>query len=149
MVIEHTYHVIGRYNFKGEHMVHRVYICSNLKSLFAVHKCDQLEGCTNTNHIMSSFYCSSMFVLKQHVQFQEGEQGWTLFTTTTTSASINDFESRTTQNQEGENDENMSYAYDQGASGDASGGDSGDGDDGDSDDDGDDGGGDDGNDDDE
>jgi hypothetical protein len=29
---KHTYHVIGRYNWKGEYMVHRVYICSNMKS---------------------------------------------------------------------------------------------------------------------
>lgn len=26
---KHIYHVTGRYNWKGEYMVHRVYICSN------------------------------------------------------------------------------------------------------------------------
>jgi hypothetical protein len=29
---KYTYHVIGRYNWKGEYMVHRVYICSNVNS---------------------------------------------------------------------------------------------------------------------
>ena len=35
-----TYHFIGKYNYKGEYMVHCVYICSNLKSPFIVHKYD-------------------------------------------------------------------------------------------------------------
>jgi hypothetical protein len=33
---KHTYHVIGKYNWKGEYMVHRVYICSNMKSPFVI-----------------------------------------------------------------------------------------------------------------
>jgi hypothetical protein len=33
---KYTHHVIGRYNWKGEYMVHRVYICSNMKSPFAM-----------------------------------------------------------------------------------------------------------------
>jgi hypothetical protein len=33
---KHTYHVIGRYNWKREYMVHRVYICSNMKSPFVL-----------------------------------------------------------------------------------------------------------------
>jgi hypothetical protein len=33
---KHTYHVIGRYNWKAEYMVHRVYNCSNMKSPFVI-----------------------------------------------------------------------------------------------------------------
>jgi hypothetical protein len=40
---KHTWHVIGRYNWKGEYMVHRVYICSNMKSPFVMKQYDQLE----------------------------------------------------------------------------------------------------------
>ena len=35
-----TYHFIGKYNCKGEYMVHHVYFCSNLKSPFIVQKFD-------------------------------------------------------------------------------------------------------------
>jgi len=31
-----TYHFVGKYNCKGDYMVHRVYICSNLNSHFAM-----------------------------------------------------------------------------------------------------------------
>jgi hypothetical protein len=31
-----TFHFIGKYNNKGEYMVHRVYICSNMKYPFGV-----------------------------------------------------------------------------------------------------------------
>jgi hypothetical protein len=31
---KHNYYVIGRYNWKGEYLVHRVYICSNMKFPF-------------------------------------------------------------------------------------------------------------------
>jgi len=55
--------------------VHRVYISSNLKSLFIVHKYDQLESCNCYNLVMSSF---SSFVLKKHVKIQEEEQCWLL-----------------------------------------------------------------------
>ena len=55
----HTYYVIGKYNNKGEYMVHQVYICSNLNSPFTVQQCDQVEGCNATNPIMSS---SSSFI---------------------------------------------------------------------------------------
>ena len=67
----HTYYVIGKYNNKGEYMVHRVYICSNLNSPFTVQQCDQVEGCNATNPIMSS---SSSFILKKQVHCKEGEQ---------------------------------------------------------------------------
>jgi hypothetical protein len=35
-ISKHTYHFIGRYNWKGEYMVHRVYICSNMKLPFVM-----------------------------------------------------------------------------------------------------------------
>ena len=107
-----TYHFIGNYNCKGEYMVHRVYMCSNLKSPFAMQQFDEKEGYFKTNPITQSSSCSSLFVLSQQVQFQEGEQRRIMSRMgTTTSASISDFESRTTQNQEGENDEDMTNTH--------------------------------------
>ena len=61
-----TYHFIGKYNCKGEDMVHRVYICSNLKSPFVVQQYDRLEGCHRYNHVMSR---SPSFVIRKHVKF--------------------------------------------------------------------------------
>jgi hypothetical protein len=77
---KHTYHVIGRYNWKGEYMVHRVYICSNMKSSFFIKQYDQLEGYVKANHITSSSTCPSLYVLQKQGQFQEGEQSWTTST---------------------------------------------------------------------
>jgi hypothetical protein len=109
---KHTYHVIRRYNWKGEYMVNRVYICLNMKSSFVMKQNDQLEGCVKANHIMSSSTCPSLYVLQQHGQLQEGGQGWmTSSTTSTPFVGTNNFESRTTQNQEGENDEYMDINY--------------------------------------
>ena len=73
-----TYHFIRKYNCKGEYMVHRVYICSNLKFPFVVQQYDQSEGCNRYDHVMSR---SPSFVIKKHVKFQEGEQCWLLPTT--------------------------------------------------------------------
>jgi hypothetical protein len=56
------YHFIDKYNCKGEYMVHRVYICSNMKSPFAMHQYDQSKGCIRYNHVMSR---SPSFVIKQ------------------------------------------------------------------------------------
>jgi hypothetical protein len=96
---KHTYHVIRRYRWKGEYMVHRVYICSNMKSPFVMKQYDQLENCVKDNHITSSSTYSSLYVLQQQGQLQEGEQGWTTSSNTSTPfAGTNDFESRTTQN---------------------------------------------------
>jgi hypothetical protein len=53
-LFKHTYHVIRRYNWKGEYMVHRVYIYSNIKSPFVMKQYDQLEACVKANHITSS-----------------------------------------------------------------------------------------------
>jgi hypothetical protein len=66
----YSYHVISKYNNKGQYMVHRIYICTNLNSPFAVQDCDRLEG----NHHTTTFPCSSRsFVLNKTVDFQEGE----------------------------------------------------------------------------
>jgi hypothetical protein len=93
-------------------MAHRVYICSNMKSPFVMKQQDQLEGCVKANHITSSSTCPSLYILQQQGQLQEGEQGWmTSSTTSTPFVGTNDFESRTTQNQEGENDEYMDINY--------------------------------------
>jgi hypothetical protein len=46
-------------------MVHRVYICSNMKYAFFMKQFDQLEGYVKANHITSSFTCSSLYVLQQ------------------------------------------------------------------------------------
>jgi hypothetical protein len=62
----HTFHFIGKYNNKGEYMVHRVYICSNLKSLFVVQQYDNFEAYNRYNHVMSR---SPSFVIKQQVKF--------------------------------------------------------------------------------
>jgi hypothetical protein len=62
---KHTCHVIGRYNWKWEYMVHRVYICSNKKSLFVMKQHDQLDGYVQANHITSSSTCPSLYFLQQ------------------------------------------------------------------------------------
>jgi hypothetical protein len=93
-------------------MVHRVYICSNMNSPFVMKQYDQLEGCDKANHITSSSTCPSLYVLEQQGQLQEGEQSWTISRPTTIPyASTKNFESRKTQNQEGENDEYMDLNY--------------------------------------
>ena len=88
-------------------MIHRVYICSNLISPFDTQYYDKVEDCTNANYALLSFSCSTSFILTKQDQFQEGEP----CTTATTTVNIHHFESRTTQNQEGENDENMSNMH--------------------------------------
>ena len=59
-------------------MVHRVYMCSNLKSTLVVQEFVQVEGCNNNNHIL---WTSPSFVLKKQVNFQEGEQYLLQYTT--------------------------------------------------------------------
>ena len=84
-------------------MVHRVYICSNLKSPFVVKQLDEIESCFKTIPITPIFSSSSLFVLSQQVQFQEREQRCIVSKTrTTTSTSIDDFELGTTQPRQGE-----------------------------------------------
>jgi hypothetical protein len=71
----YSYHVIGKYDNKGQYMVHHIYICTNLNSPFVVQDCDRLEG----NHYTTTFPCSSRsFVLNKTVDFQEGEHHWFL-----------------------------------------------------------------------
>jgi hypothetical protein len=96
----HTYHFIGRYNYNGQYMVHRVYICSDLKASFVEHQQDHIESYSNTNPIISS---SSSLVFKKQVHFQEGEHCWLLNRTSSTPA----LKPRTVCFQEGENDEDM------------------------------------------
>jgi len=61
----HTYYVIGQYNYKREYIVHRFYICSNMKSPIIEPQYNELEDCFKTNPIMSSSSMSSSFVLSQ------------------------------------------------------------------------------------
>jgi hypothetical protein len=71
----HSYHVIGKYNNKGQYMVHRIYICTNLNAPFVVQDCDRLEG----NHYTTTFpWSSRSFVLNKMVDFQEGGHHWFL-----------------------------------------------------------------------
>jgi hypothetical protein len=60
----HTYHAIGKHNNKGQHMIHRAYICGNLKSPFVLQNYDQLEGCHTTKIVIP---CSSSFVFKKSI----------------------------------------------------------------------------------
>jgi hypothetical protein len=64
-----AYHFIGNYNCKGEYLVHRIYISSNLKSPFIVQQYDQLESCNCDNFVMSN---SSSFVLKNRLNSKKG-----------------------------------------------------------------------------
>jgi hypothetical protein len=103
LLSRNKFHAAGQYNYEGEYMIHHVYIFSNLISPFDTQYYDKVEDYTNANHALSSFSCSTSFILTKQDQFQEGEP----CTTTTTTVSIHHLESRTTQNQEGENDEIM------------------------------------------
>jgi hypothetical protein len=53
----HSYHVIGKYNNKGQYMIHRVYICENLNYPFVLLNFDPLEG-SHTTHIHPPFSSS-------------------------------------------------------------------------------------------
>ena len=84
-------------------MVHRVYMCSNLKSPLVVQEFDQVDGCNNINHILST---SPNFVLKKHDKFQEEEKYWILPTTCPPTK----LKPRTVCCQEGEDDEGMTLS---------------------------------------
>ena len=96
----YTDHFIGKYYYKGEYMVHRVYFCLNLKCTFVVQQYDQLEGCNRYNYVMSR---SPNFVIRTQVNFQEGDQSWLLPIT----CSSTKLKPRTACYQEGEDDEDM------------------------------------------
>ena len=51
-------------------MIHRVYICGNLNSLFVVQHCDHIEDCNINNLVLPG---ASNFSLKSQVQSKEGE----------------------------------------------------------------------------
>jgi hypothetical protein len=95
-----TFHFIGKYNNIGEYMVHRVYICLNLKSPFVMQQYDNFEVYNRYNHVMSKF---PSFVIKQQVKFQEEEQYWLL----PTICPPTKLKPRTVCCQEGEDDEDM------------------------------------------
>jgi hypothetical protein len=81
-------------------MVHRVYICSNMKSPFSMHQYDQSKGCIRYNHVMLR---SPSFVIKKHVKFQKGKQYWLQPTVCPPTK----LKPRTVCCQEGEDDEDM------------------------------------------
>jgi hypothetical protein len=64
-------HTIGKYDSKGEYLVHKVYICSDLKTPFGLQQHDQIMDYTNANDVLHS---SFTFVFMQQVQPQEREQ---------------------------------------------------------------------------
>ena len=66
----YTNHAIGKYNNKGQYLIHRVYICTNLNSPFVVQNYHQLERCNNNNIVMP---CSCSSVLNKRVESKEGE----------------------------------------------------------------------------
>ena len=66
-----SFHAIGKYDSKGEYMVHKVYICPNMKTPFGQQQHDHIIDCTNASNVLHS---SSTFVLRQQVQPQESEQ---------------------------------------------------------------------------
>ena len=81
-------------------MVHRVYICSNLNSPFAMRQYDQFEGCNIYNNVM---WRNPSFVIKKQVKFQERKQCWLLPTTSPPTI----LKPKTICCQEGEDDEDM------------------------------------------
>ena len=85
-------------------MVHRVYICSNLNSPFAMLQYDQFEGCNIYNNVMRR---NPSFVIKKQVKFQEGEQYWILPTTCPPTK----LKSRTVCCKEGEDNEDMTNMH--------------------------------------
>jgi hypothetical protein len=86
-------------------------MCSNMESPFVMEQYDQLEDYVKTSHITSSCICSSLYVLEQQGQFQEGARLTMSKITITTFVSTNKIESRMTQNQERENDEDIDDNY--------------------------------------
>jgi hypothetical protein len=98
---------------KEEYLVHKVYICSNLKYPFGLQYHDQIGGCTNTNNILQIF---PSFSLKQQDQPEEGNHGWlwpcSIAVAHNSNIKANTFEchwskSRMTCSQEGENDDDI------------------------------------------
>ena len=106
-------HAIGKYDNKGEYLVHRVYICSNLKYPYGLQYHERIGGCTNTNNVLQSF---SSFSDMQQGKAKEGEHCWlwpcSIVVAPCSNIKASTFEyhwskSRTTCRQEGENDEDI------------------------------------------
>ena len=81
----HTYHVISKYNNKGQYLIHRVYICANLNFPFVVQDCNQLNGSNTTDIHMPSipmldFVSTNLlqdrdekdFLIQDHVHSDQG-----------------------------------------------------------------------------
>jgi hypothetical protein len=79
-----TYHFLGKHTCRGDYMVHRVYICSNLISPLAVHARNELEGCNSINLENLILSNSASSVLKKQVKLKEREHYWVLRTISST-----------------------------------------------------------------
>jgi hypothetical protein len=66
-----SFYEIGKYNTRGEYMVRRVYIYSDLKPHLRVSQSDQQITCIESNYTISSFFAIDNML---QVNFQEGEQ---------------------------------------------------------------------------
>jgi hypothetical protein len=62
-------HAIGKYDSKRQYLVHRIYICSDLKSPLGLHDHDKIGGCTNANNVSQS---PSRFFLSNRVTPKKG-----------------------------------------------------------------------------
>jgi hypothetical protein len=51
-----VFHAIGKYDDRGEILMHRVYMSSNLKYPFELQRIERIMACTNVNSGLSSFY---------------------------------------------------------------------------------------------
>jgi hypothetical protein len=109
-------HAIGKYDSEIQYLVHRIYICSDLKSPFGLHDHDKIGGCTNANNVSQS---PSRFSLKQQGHPKEGEHCWfslcSIQVALCPNIEASTFrchrnKSRTTCSQEGENDEDITVS---------------------------------------
>jgi hypothetical protein len=105
-------HAIGKYDSEIQYLVHRIYICSDLKYPFGLHDHDKIGGCTNANNVSQS---PSRFSLKQQGHPKEGEHCCFSLCSIQVALCPNieahtfrcQNKSRTTCSQEGENDEDI------------------------------------------
>ena len=68
-----VFRAIGKYDDRGEILMHRVYMYSNLKYPFELQRIEQLMACTNVNSGLPSFY---RILLLQHGWSMKGEHFW-------------------------------------------------------------------------
>ena len=61
-------HAIGEYDWKGEYLVHKIYICSRMKHSMGLQGHDETMGCTNANDDLYNF---SSFDLMQKIKPQK------------------------------------------------------------------------------